>query len=482
VPSNRRAIVVLLAVIAAAGLTLAIERAHNAPTASGSLDRRILAFHLGDIRHDFAAGGQVASAADDRTKDVQILDISFERVHDHFYKPVDDVVLLKGERTGLTKLLAKKHVTALIPLPAINGNPPDDEAAANKMLTDAMDKYAAVASVDDLTFAAVDGMLGSLNDPYTVFLSPREIRGLNELIRGGDFGGIGIYIGKDPKSKAVVVLNPIAGTPASHAGLKPLDTIVSVDGHVTKPLDLDTVMNLIRGKVGTPVKLLVTRKGEPEKTYVVVREQIHVPSVAYHMIGKDVGYIQLYDFGDTSDREVTDALTAVFKQGAKAIVFDLRNNGGGLLDAAVQVSSKFIADGPIVSTINRVGQVETEDAYQDAVPPHPLVVLVNQYTASASEITAGAIQDARVGVLVGTRTYGKGVVQTIYDLPGSSAVKITTARYVTPNGRDINKKGIDPNIVVPMDPKIVGIDAKDVQLKAALEYLHKQIALSAKSS
>jgi carboxyl-terminal processing protease len=481
VPSNRRAIAVLLAVIAAAGLTLAIERAHRAPVASSSLDQRMLAFHLPDIRSDLPVGAQVVSV-DDRGKDLQILDISFERVHDHFYKPVDDAVLLKGERTGMIKLLAKKHVNAVIPLPTASGNPTDDETAANRMLTDAMDKYAAAASEDDLTFAAVDGMLGALDDPYTVFLSPREIQSLNELIRGGDFGGIGIYIGKDPKTKDIVVLNPISGTPAYKAGLKPLDTIVQVDGHQTTPLDLDTVMNLIRGKVGTPVKLLVVRKGEPVKTYTVVREQIHVPSVAFHMIGKDVGYIQLYDFGDTSDREVSDALSTLFKQGAKAIVFDLRNNGGGLLDAAVEVSSKFIADGPIVSTINRVGQVETEDAYQDAVPPHPLVVLVNQYTASASEITAGAIQDARVGVLMGTRTYGKGVVQTIYDLPGSSAVKITTARYVTPNGRDINKKGIDPNIVVPMDPKIVGIDAKDVQLKAALEYLHKQIALSAKSS
>jgi len=349
------------------------------------------------------------------------------------------------------------------------------------MLTDAIDRYSSASSADDLTFAAVSGMLDALGDPYTVFLSPREIQSLNELIRGGDFGGIGIYIGKDPKSKDVEVLNPIQGTPAYRAGLKPFDTIISVDGHACKPMDLDAVMNLIRGKVGTPVKLFVARKGEPDKTYVVVREQIHVPSVSYRMIGKDVGYIQLYDFGDTSEQEVSDALSNVFKQGAKAIVFDLRNNGGGLLDAAVQVSSKFIADGPIVSTINRAGQVETEDAYQDAVPPHPLVVLVNQYTASASEITAGAIQDARVGVLLGMRTYGKGVVQTIYDLPGASAVKITTARYVTPNGRDINKRGIDPNISVPMDPKIVGLDAKDVQLKAALEYLHKQIALSAKN-
>jgi carboxyl-terminal processing protease len=478
VPAFRRAIAVLAAVIAAAGLTLAFERGH---LHNGNvLDPRVLAFHVGDVRGDFSADGPLADA-DDRSKDLSILDISMEKVQEHFYKTVDDSTLLKGERAGLLKYLEKKHVTATIAMPDVDGVATDDTAAANKMLTDTLDRYSSAGSTDDLTFAAVSGMLDSLNDPYTVFLSPREIQSLNELIRGGDFGGIGIYIGKDPKSKDVEVLNPIQGTPAYRAGLKPFDTIISVDGHLCKPLDLDSVMNLIRGKVGTPVKLLVARKGQADKSYEVVREQIHVPSVSYRMLGKDVGYIQLYDFGDTSEQEVSDALNNLFKQGAKAILFDLRNNGGGLLDAAVQVSSKFIADGPIVSTINRAGQVETEDAYQDAVPPHPLVVLVNQYTASASEITAGAIQDARVGVLLGTRTYGKGVVQTIYDLPGSSAVKITTARYVTPNGRDINKRGIDPNINVPMDPKIVGLDAKDVQLKAALDYLHKQIALSAKN-
>jgi carboxyl-terminal processing protease len=478
VPAYRRATAVVLAIVAAAGLTLAFERSHLKPV--NVLDPRVLAFHVGDARGDFSVGGQIATA-DDRGKDLSILDISLEKVHEHFYKPIDDQELLKGERTGLIKFLEKKHVNAVVPLPTTDNVLADDTTAANKMLTDAIDSYSSAASADDITFAAVSGMLDSLNDPYTVFLSPREIESLNELIRGGDFGGIGIYIGKDPKTKDIEVLNPIDGTPASRAGLKPFDTIISVDGHLTKPMDLDSVMNLIRGKVGSSVKLLVARKGVPDKTFVVVREQIHVPSVSYRMIGKDVGYIQLYDFGDTSEQEVTAALNAVFKQGAKAIVFDLRNNGGGLLDAAVQVSSKFIADGPIVSTIDRAGQVETEDAYQDAVPPHPLVVLVNQYTASASEITAGAIQDARVGVLLGVRTYGKGVVQTIYDLPGSSAVKITTARYVTPNGRDINKRGIDPNITVPMDPKIVGLDSKDVQLKAALEYVHKQIALSAKN-
>ncbi|HXM19274.1 MAG TPA: S41 family peptidase [Candidatus Tumulicola sp.] len=477
---TRLAATVLAAVVILAGAVLVAERANVLPRPSAS-QYPLLAFRLGNERHDFTIGANPANPQD-RSQDLQILDLSLKRVNDNFYKPVSDAGLLTGERRGLLAFLKKKKIDGQLPQPdAATGDPDTDAAAANKILNAAFDRYGARVSLDDLTTAAVSGMLGTLSDPYTVFLSPREVRSLNELMRGGDFGGIGIYIGKDPKTKDVEVLNPIEGTPASRAGLKPLDIIVAVDGHETKPIDLDSVMGLIRGKVGTAVRLDIERKGSARKTYTVVREQIHVPSVSYHLIGKDVGYVQLYDFGDTSEREVTDALDKLLAKGAKAIVFDLRNNGGGLLDAAVQVSSKFIADGPIVSTVNRRGQVETQDAYQDAIQPKPLVVLVNQYSASASEITAGAIQDSRVGVLLGTKTYGKGVVQTIYDLPGNSAIKITTARYLTPDGRDIDKRGIEPNIRVPMDPKIVGLQGKDVQLQAAVDYLRKQIALDTRN-
>ncbi|MBV8668035.1 MAG: hypothetical protein JOZ28_02360, partial [Candidatus Eremiobacteraeota bacterium] len=214
------------------------------------------------------------------------------------------------------------------------------------------------------------------------------------------------------------------------------------------------------------------------RTFSIEREIITVPSMTSRMIDGDIGYIQLYDFGERSAEEVTSALNALLARGARAFILDLRDNGGGLLDAAVDISSKFIADGPIVSRIGRDGHVETDDANQDAIPPHPLVVLVNQYSASASEITAGAIQDSKIGILIGQKTFGKGVVQTIFDLPGGSAIKVTTQRYVTPNGRDINKKGIEPNIVVPMDYRDVGMPGKDTQLEAALRYLKRQIALT----
>ncbi len=434
----------------------------------------LLAFNLGNVAVDASNdyGGDVQ-------RDLDMLDMSLDKVSSVYYKPVDESVLLEGERKGLLEYLNYKHIHGTVAMPSAGTHASDAQidADANQLLTSALAKYGTKAGTDNLTYAAIAGALGSLQDPYTVFLSPRDKASLTEFIQGGDFGGIGIYIGKDPKTRLVSVIQPIDGTPAARAGLQRGDVILAVGGKQTTGLELDMVMNMIRGKAGSMVTMVI-RRNHDVKEYSIEREVITVPSSSSRMIDGDVGYIALNDFGEHSAQEVTDALDKLLKQGARAFILDLRDNGGGLLDAAVDISSKFIADGPIVSRIDRDGHVETDDANQDAIPPHPLVVLVNQYSASASEITAGAIQDSKIGVLVGTKTFGKGVVQTIYDLPGGSAIKVTTQRYVTPNGRDINKKGIEPNIVVPMDYKDVGITGKDVQLDAALRYVKRQIALT----
>ncbi|MBC5825900.1 MAG: S41 family peptidase [Candidatus Eremiobacteraeota bacterium] len=466
--------------IVAALAALTLEKHYVRPVAGHD---SLLAFTTNGERRDFAVGGMPVSRADDPRNGIDVLDFTFDKVRGSYYKPVVDADLLNGERKGLTDFLKSKHFSAQLPgVPVgLQNDASADETQANDMLTQAFNKYGSKVGDQDLSFAAVSGMLGSLGDPYTVFLAPREMRSLTELINGGDFGGIGVYIGQDPKTRQTMIIEPILGTPADRAGLRPGDIIVSVDGRLTKSLGLDPVMNVIRGRAGSTVQLLVKRGNAPAKVYTVVREQIHVPSVQSKMLGDGVGYIQLVDFGDTSAKEVSTALDTLLRKGAKAFILDLRNNGGGLLQAAVDVSSKFVADGPIVSTIDRQGQVTTQDANQDAIAPHPLAVLVNQYSASASEITAGAIQDSKAGVLIGTKTFGKGVVQTIFDLPGGgSAIKVTTARYVTPSGRDINKKGIAPNVSVPMDPRAIIQPKKDVQLKAALDYLKKQLALSSK--
>ena len=484
-PRKQAFIATLTIIILAAFLAVVTGKYYAQTHPAVSPDLTALRIALGNERRDVASDIGARNQSD-QGQEIDELDYTFEKVRDNYYKPVDNASLLNGERTGLVAFLKAKHVVASLPsaAQALHGGT-DDEAAANELLTDAFSSYGGRFSTGDLTYAAMQGMLGALNDPYTEALTPRDMRALTELMRGGDFGGIGVYIGNDPKTKRIIVLQPIPGTPAYRAGLRAGDVIESVDGHDTKGLDLDFAMGLIRGKAGSTVRLVIERKNA-KQTVSVVRQVIIVPSVSYRMIRGDIGYVQLVDFGDRSARELSDALNALLRQGAKAIVLDLRNNGGGLLQAAVDISSKFVPDGPIVSTIDRRGQVETADANQDSIPPRPLVVLVNQFSASASEITAGAIQDSKAGVLIGTKTFGKGVVQTIYDLPDGGAVKITTARYVTPAGRDINKKGIAPNISVRMDPRVVGEDlsdrlrGKDVQLIAALNYLNKELASNTK--
>ncbi len=472
--NRQRTVAAFLIIVASAASGVLISARGHATSPADPVRQLQLAFDPNGFGRDASDDG-TGMGPQSQSQDIAILDYSLEKLQEVYYKPVDVSVLVRGEEQGIASYLKSKHIAASF-APSTSAQP--DENTANGVLQTAFASYGSKAGTDDLTFAAISGMLDSLGDPYTVFLDPREKRSLTELISGGNFGGIGIYIGQDEKTKRTVIIEPIVGTPADRAGLKAGDIIVSVDGHPTVGLKLDPVMNLIRGKAGTVAHLVVQRQGQAQRTVDVVRQEIHVPSVAYRMLDHDIGYIQLFDFGDTSAQEVNTALGTLTKQGAKAFVLDLRNNGGGLLSAAVDVSSKFIADGPIVSIIDRSGRIETHDANGDAIAPKPLVVLVNQYTASASEITAGAIQDTKVGELIGVKTFGKGVVQTIYDLPGASAIKITTARYVTPAGRDINKKGIAPNVVVPMDPRLVGLPARDVQLQAALNDVKKQLALA----
>ncbi len=333
--------------------------------------------------------------------------------------------------------------------------------------------YAGNSPGIELTEAAVSGMLNALKDPYTVYLSPKEIQGLNESLSGGNFGGIGVYI--ELQKNGSIIVAPIDGLPAARAGIKPGDTVVSVDGHSTKGQKLDAVEHLIRGPAGTTVYIAVRReKNVAPRPYRIVRETIRVPTVKAKLVDR-VEYIRLADFGETSADEIKKALLDGKAHNARGYILDLRDNGGGLLDAAVQISSYFIPTGTIVSTVDRQGERDTRSALGDAIGGlSPLVVLVNQYTASASEITSGAIQDYGIGKLVGTKTFGKGVVQSIYPLPDNGALKITTARYLTPKDRDIQHKGIQPDILVTQNPDLSIIDTpKDKQLAAAKAYLRR---------
>ena len=420
--------------------------------------------------------------------DQQLVGMAYRQVERAYYKPVDSQLLIQGEHKALESFLRSalraKHVavTPALPDPQNASDAAQDVHALDRQLAFAQDHYARYLGSngrDMLTEAALSGMLGSLHDPYTVYLSPDQIRALNEELNGGDFGGIGVFIYQLKDGQ--VIVQPIEGLPAARAGMHGNEVVQSINGQPVHGLALDRVERLIRGPEGT----LVTITTHPYKQtaphqYHITREIIHVPTVHAKM-EDGYEYIRLSDFGETSAAEVRKALIYGKAHGAKGTILDLRDNGGGLLNAAVDVSSLFIpkdygdGHGVIVTEIDRYGNKDSQYATGATIAGvTPVVVLVNAYTASASEITSGALQDYKLATLIGTKTFGKGVVQGIFSMPNGGALKITTQRYVTPNGRDIQHKGIQPDIVVPQNPDLSYVDTpKDKQLAAAKAFLKR---------
>jgi carboxyl-terminal processing protease len=412
--------------------------------------------------------------------DRRVIETAYEQVQHSYYEPVDSQRLVDGETRALNCLITdcmKNPATAGHgPLTAghATGSTIHDLALIEGAVDTVTAKYPKAGSKTEVTDVAVGGMLGGLGDPYTTYLSAAAMRALDEELKGGNFGGIGVYIGKDPRTGAILV-DPIEGNPAMRAGVHTGDAIVAVDNTPTAGLPLDDVEKRIRGPRGTIVALRVKRHtGNVLTTIHVTRDIVRVPSVRAKM-EDGFSYVRLSDFGSTSADEVRTAFLAAKKQGAKGYILDLRNNGGGLLDAAVDVSSLVIHSGTIVSTVDRAGHSEVRTANGDAIDPLPLVILVNKYTASASEITAGALQDDKLATLVGTKTFGKGVVQSLYNIPDRGTLKITTAKYLTPLGRDIQHKGIVPDVVLDqaVDRPIIDTPA-DKQLAEAKALLRQK--------
>jgi len=455
-----RALLAALVVIAvAAGSALFIGYRSSTLAAQSGIDVAT----TGDVNELFS---------DASVSGTRLVDLALRKLEASYYKPVDPQTPVAGEAEALRGFLAQKKVAhANLPDVAGSTNTQNDDQHVADLLAYAQQHYSDKLGPhgdSDLTDVAMRGIMNSVKDPYTVYLSPREIQGLNESLSGGNFGGIGVYIYQLKDGR--IVVQPIEQMPAARAGMKPGEVVDSVDGKSVKGLPLDRVEVMIRGEAGTTVHLSThpyNGKGG-EHSFDIVREIIHVPTVRAKM-ENGFDYIRLSDFGTTSGDEVRKALLDGRSKGAKGYILDLRDNGGGLLDAAVQISSYFIPQGTIVSTIRRDGQSTSEEALGNAIPGlQPLVILVNKYTASASEITSGALQDYHLATLVGTKTFGKGVVQSIYPLPDRGALKITTARYVTPLGRDIQHRGIVPDIVVAQDPDPSIIDTPaDKQLAAA---------------
>ncbi len=300
-------------------------------------------------------------------------------------------------------------------------------------------------------YKAIREMLEKLGDPYTRFMDPEEFQSM-QIDTSGELTGVGIQITKDEKTSELVVVAPIEDTPAFKAGILSKDTIIKIDGQSTKGMEVEDAVKLIRGQPGTKVTLTI-RRGDDEVDYPVVRARIELHPVRSHIEdtsdGK-IGYIRLTQFSAQAGEEMRDAITDLENQKVEGYILDLRSNPGGLLYSSVEIARMWIDAGSIVSTVDRRGAVEQQSANNRALTTKPLVVLIDGGSASASEILSGALQDNKRAILVGTKSFGKGLVQSVRSLGDGSGLAVTIAKYLTPNGRDINKHGIDPDITVEL--------------------------------
>lgn len=334
-------------------------------------------------------------------------------------------------------------------------------------------KYDSKILTNEDAYVAINTMVASLNDPYTKFLDPKEFADETNSIKGS-LKGIGIQIGvKDGK---LMVIAPIEDTPAEKAGLLADDEILEIDGASTKGITVDKAADKIRGKEGTQVTLLVKRKDAAPKTYTITRAEIEIKSISQKIPDKinmpdDFCYIRLSSF---ISRNAASEFGTILNnsKNKKGFIIDLRSNPGGLLTNAIYISDMFLDGGTIVSTVDRDGYKETQRASSGVYTKKPVVVLINKGSASASEIFSGAMKDNHRAVIIGEQSFGKGLVQEINKLPYEAGINITIQKYLTPNGTDINKKGISPDIEVKLTEEDIK-NKNDVQLKKAIEVLSK---------
>ncbi len=322
-----------------------------------------------------------------------------------------------------------------------------------------------------LNNGAIEGMMKALGDPYTEYIAPKEY-GLFQEHAMGEFQGIGVTLGT--RNKKITVIHPLPGTPALKAGIKAGDVIVAIDGTSTAKMSLPTASDKIRGPKGTKVKLDVLR-GTKKLKFTITRAAINIPTVQTSSVGKGIGYVAIRSFTPSTAQDFEKEIKKLDAKKAKGVIVDLRFNPGGLVESSVDIASIFIDKGTIVGMRRQDNVLETMSAVQGYHTKMKLVVLVNGDSASASEIVAGAIQDDKRGVIVGTKTYGKASVQTIENLPNGGALKLTTAHYFTPKGRLIQKIGIKPDVVVKMST-VMKPGAKDVQKEKAIQVLRELVA------
>ena len=345
-----------------------------------------------------------------------------------------------------------------------------------KLLEDYVDYYyykSSEVSNEQQINGAYKGLLDSLGDVYSCYYTPEEYQSIMEQMEGVYYG-IGAYVSQDVETGQSVISGVIKNTPAEAAGLMDGDIIYKVDGVEMAGLTLEEVVSHIKGEEGTKVTITLIRSGS-EIEVEITRAMVSAPTVDSEMLEDGIGYLQITEFDDVTVGQFKENMASLREQGMKGLIVDLRGNPGGSVTSVCAIAEQFLPEGLVFYMEDKNGE-RTEYPCKGADWDLPLVVLVNEYSASASEIFSGAVKDAGIGKLVGKKTYGKGVVQNLIPLEDGSAIKITVANYYTRNGNDINLKGIDPDVEADLDSEAYLEDKTDTQLNKAIEVLKEEMA------
>ncbi|NMA95455.1 MAG: S41 family peptidase [Clostridiales bacterium] len=342
--------------------------------------------------------------------------------------------------------------------------------------------YIEEPSDDEMMTGAIKGMVASLGDPYTYYFTEEEFEDFMERTKGS-YAGVGMMVTIDEEDNQIVIIKTFEGSPAFEAGLVADDKIIKVDDMDVDGSMMDKAVAHMRGKPGTDVKVTILRDGTT-KEYTLERAVVNIPDLEYKMIEDNIGYIWLYQFDENSDKNFANALNDLSKQGMEGLVVDLRGNPGGLLDTCVNIANMLVPQGIITYREDRLGNREDYKSKADYLDI-PLVVLVDENSASASEVLSGAIQDYGVGTIVGKTTYGKGVVQTLKPFKDGSGLKFTNSKYFTPKGRDIHEKGVVPDIEIDLGQAAIDFLKEnpnedlplelDIPLQGAIEEIKKKL-------
>lgn len=437
------------------------------------MSRRLLGLILATcvlVPSPAAAGPAGRAPAALSALDVIALEIGYTTIMARYYRPVDPGLLLRGARNGIVAYLAGRGIAEpAIPLAPAHPDRYRAESEIDRDVALAVARYGGRIRTADLVESAIAGELAALHDPYSVLFRPAEYKKFVGFLDGTKVAGIGAELDVDSQAHAVRVVDVFPSSPAEAAGVQAGDVVTSIDG-AAPPGTPDAVSAALRGPAGSTVRVGLTRDGAAREPLAIVRRAIVPPDVVGRALPGGIGYLRVRSFGARSAEQLDGALARL--RGARAYVLDLRGNGGGYRDDAIAIASHFVR-GTVVTTHERGAAPQAFGAKAGVAPlGAPLAVLVDGGSASASEIVAGAIQDGKTGTVIGTRTFGKGLVQETFPLPSGAALKLTTARYLTPAGRDIDRIGIAPDLIVAEPPGAhPGEPGRDAQLDRALALL-----------